>query len=127
MVRKRSPLYDGGADEPVVEREEWLLPRYADETPTRIGARDLDCRAGDAGAMLRKLHHLRRRDQARDQLRRLQLDERCPRQAHTVGDLLVGRLVDAVVGVTQRHRPQTHAVVQIALALGRPDISALTT
>src|SRR5438876_8217613 len=77
-------LYCGRPNEPIVEGEKRVLSRYADEAPTRVCARNFHRRSSDVGAMLRKLDHLRGRDQARYELRGLQLDERRACEAHAI-------------------------------------------
>src|SRR6516164_3908385 len=125
MFARNTALDVGGADEPVIEGKEWVLSRKADIAAIGICTRKLDGSTRHSRAVFGELDHLCARDEIDYLLGRLKLNERRTREIDSVLHLTQCRRIDALVGVTDGDRAQTHPVVEVSPTVRIPHIGAL--
>ena len=89
----------GRPNEPVIEREERVLPGHADVRTTRESTRHFGRSGGDVRAVLGEFHHVSTIDQPHQALGRLQFDYRSTCEIHTQIHATHSRTIDALISV----------------------------
>ena len=118
-------VHGGGADEPVVVREEGAVAADGHQVTAGVGAGQLQRGGQHRGAVLGKLDHLGAGHQRLQHLGAFQLDGGRAVEVVAQLHLSVGGLNDGRVGVAEGDGAQAHAVFDEFVAVHVPDVAAL--
>jgi len=114
----------GGADEPVVKREEWMFLWDCYDMASRVGPRQFHGGGRDHGSVTRELDHVIS-GQFQNRFGGLHFQRRRPGKVDAIINRRLDRGVHLVVRMAKRHGHQGHGPVDQAVAVGIPQACAL--